>query len=112
MTTHSHPSLLTLLIPWNVTTGFSVQGAFHERNLFSRTRSQFLLSRRICSGIFLAEREVFLAIARMLWAFKMEEIPGEPIDLKEYDGLSGRSPVPFRIKMIPRDDMVREVLNI
>jgi hypothetical protein len=48
----------------------------------------------------------------MLWAFKMEQVPGEPIDLKEYDGLSGRSPVPFRIKMIPRDSKVAEVLEI
>jgi hypothetical protein len=42
----------------------------------------------------------------------MEEIPGEPIDLKEYDGLSGRSPVPFRIKMIPRHDKVAQVLGL
>jgi len=50
-------------------------------------------------------------ISRLLWAFNMEEIPGEPIDLKEYDGLSGRSPVPFRIKMIPRHEKVVEVLE-
>jgi len=42
----------------------------------------------------------------------MEEIPGEPIDLKEYDGLSGRSPVPFRIKMVPRHDKVQRALEI
>jgi len=58
-----------------------------------------------------AEREVWLGIARMLWAFKMEQV-GEPIDLKEYDGLSGRSPVPFWIKMVPRDHKVAEVLGI
>jgi hypothetical protein len=62
--------------------------------------------------MWVAEREVFLAIARMLWAFKMEEIPGEKIDLKEYDGLSGRSPVPFRIKMLPRHDNVEKVLGL
>ncbi len=62
--------------------------------------------------MWVAEREVFLAISRMLWAFRMEEIPGEPIDLKEYDGLSGRSPVPFRIKMVPRHEKVPEVLDL
>jgi hypothetical protein len=36
----------------------------------------------------------------------------EPIDLKKYDGLSGRSPVPFRIQMIPRDHHVVEVLEM
>ena len=62
--------------------------------------------------MWVAEREVFLAIARMLWAFKMDEIPGEPVDLKEYDGLSGRSPVPFRIKITPRHDQVETVLGL
>ena len=69
-------------------------------------------SRRICPGIPLAEQEIFLAVAHLLWAFKMEQLPEEPIDLKEYDGLSGRSPVPFRIKMIPRDERVAEILNL
>jgi hypothetical protein len=68
--------------------------------------------RRICPGIGVAEQEVWLGISRMLWAFKMEQVPGEPIDLKEYDGLSGRSPVPFRIKMIPRDDNVADILDM
>ena len=62
--------------------------------------------------MWVAEREVFLAIARMLWAFKMDEIPGEPVDLKEYDGLSGRSPVSFRIKITPRHDQVETVLGL
>ena len=69
-------------------------------------------SRRICPGMDIAEREVWLVISRMLWAFKMEQVPGEPIDLREYDGLSGRSPLPFRIKMIPRHDQVAEVLEL
>ncbi|KAF4604487.1 hypothetical protein EYR40_003261 [Pleurotus pulmonarius] len=81
-------------------------------NAYERDHWMFGVGRRICPGMWVAEREVWLAISRMLWAFKMEEIPGEPIDLKEYDGLSGRSPVPFRIKMIPRDDKVKEVLGL
>ena len=68
-------------------------------------------SRRICPGMIVAEREIWLTVARMLWAFNMYEIPGEPIDLKEYDGLSGRSPVPFRVKLILRDNQVAEVLK-
>ena len=42
----------------------------------------------------------------------MEQLPDEPIDLTEYDGLSGRSPVPFRIKMTPRHEHVAEVLGL
>ncbi|KAF8958865.1 cytochrome P450 [Flammula alnicola] len=81
-------------------------------NPMERDHWMFGVGRRICPGMWVAEREVFLVISRMLWSFKMEEIPGEPIDLKEYDGLSGRSPVPFRIRMVPRHDNVEKVLGI
>ncbi|KAE9386355.1 cytochrome P450 [Gymnopus androsaceus JB14] len=80
-------------------------------NPFERDHWMFGVGRRICPGMWVAEREIFLVISRLLWTFKMEEIPGEPIDLKEYDGLSGRSPVPFRIKMTPRHEKVVEVLE-
>lgn len=30
----------------------------------------------------------------------MESVPGNPINPKEYDGLSGKSSVPFHIKLI------------
>lgn len=59
----------------------------------------------------LAEREIWLSVSRILWAFEMTEMPGEPIDLKEYDGLSGRSPVPFRIRLTPRHDNVEKMLK-
>ncbi|KAF7783859.1 hypothetical protein Agabi119p4_24 [Agaricus bisporus var. burnettii] len=80
-------------------------------NPMERDHWIFGAGRRICPGMWLAEREIFLAISRMLWAFKMESIPGQNIDLKEYDGLSGRSPVPFTIKMIPRHEKVVESFN-
>ncbi|EKM84422.1 hypothetical protein AGABI1DRAFT_104303, partial [Agaricus bisporus var. burnettii JB137-S8] len=80
-------------------------------NPMERDHWIFGAGRRICPGMWLAEREIFLAISRMLWAFKMESIPGQAIDLKEYDGLSGRSPVPFTIKMIPRHEKVVDSFN-
>ncbi|KAF5380073.1 hypothetical protein D9615_006264 [Tricholomella constricta] len=52
---------------------------------YQRDHWMFGVGRRICPGIIVADREVYLAISRMLWAFNMEEIPSEPIDLKEYD---------------------------
>ncbi|KAH7010931.1 cytochrome P450 [Macrophomina phaseolina] len=75
-----------------------------------RDHWMFGAGRRICPGMIVAEREIWLTVSRMLWAFNMSEIPGEPIDLKEYDGLSGRSPVPFRIKLTPRDENVAKIL--
>ncbi|KAF9517507.1 hypothetical protein BS47DRAFT_1359550 [Hydnum rufescens UP504] len=62
----------------------------HLANVMGRDHWTFGAGRRICPAIAVAERILWLAISRMLWAFKMEEVPGEPIDLKEYDGLSGR----------------------
>lgn len=68
-------------------------------------------SRRICPGMIVAEREIWLSISRMLWAFTMTDIPGKPIDLNEYDGLSGRSPVPFEVLFTPRHNNVKKILD-
>lgn len=67
--------------------------------------------RRICPGMWVAEREIWLSVSRLIWAFNLRSVPGHPIDLKEYDGLSGRSPVPFHIKLIPRYENVQNVLR-
>ncbi|KAJ7607948.1 cytochrome P450 [Roridomyces roridus] len=79
---------------------------------YERDHWMFGAGRRICPGMIVAEREIWLTISRMLWAFTMEALPNEPIDLKEYDGLSGRSPVPFRVNLIPRDNKVAQVLAL
>ncbi|KAJ7218927.1 cytochrome P450 [Mycena rebaudengoi] len=79
---------------------------------YQRDHWMFGAGRRICPGMIVAEREIWLTISRMLWAFRMESLPDEPIDLKEYDGLSGRSPVPFRINLIPRHANVTQVLGM
>ena len=71
----------------------------------------FGAGRRICPGMLVAEREIWLVISRLLWAFNMEEIEGCPIDLNEYDGKSGRSPVPFVVRMKPRFEGVGAVLE-
>lgn len=71
----------------------------------------FGAGRRICPGMWVAEREIWLAISRLIWAFDLEAVPAHPIDLKEYDGLSGRSPVPFQIRLKPRHENVGRVLS-
>lgn len=70
----------------------------------------FGAGRRICPGMWVAEREIWLTVSRMLWAFDMGAAPGCPIDLNEYDGLSGRSPVPFQVFLKPRHGGVEGVL--
>ncbi|PIL23591.1 cytochrome P450 [Ganoderma sinense ZZ0214-1] len=84
----------------------------HLPDVMERDHWSFGIGRRICPGVILAEREVFLGLAHMLWAFKIAPIPGVPIDLKEYDGVSGCSPVPFVVRLTPRDASVAEVLGL
>ncbi|ROV90952.1 hypothetical protein VPNG_10082 [Cytospora leucostoma] len=76
-----------------------------------RDNWMFGAGRRICPSMWVAEREIWLTVSRMLWAFNMEAAPGHSVDLKEYDGLSGRSPVPFHIYLKPRHENVAKVLE-
>lgn len=71
----------------------------------------FGAGRRICPGMTIVEREIFLAVVRLLWAFKIEPVPGEPICLDEYQGKSSRTPLPYRIKLIPRNEHVHQLLR-
>ena len=68
-------------------------------------------SRRICPGIHVAERELWLAISRLLWAYDIRSLPDEPISLEEYEGESGRTPLPYRITLTPRHDRVQALLE-
>ncbi|KAI0641661.1 cytochrome P450 [Trametes meyenii] len=72
----------------------------------------FGAGRRLCPGSILADRQIFLGLSHMLWAFRIEPVPEEPIDLKEYDGASGRSPVSFRVRLIPRDANVAQAVGL
>ncbi len=58
-----------------------------------------------------AERELWLAVSRLLWAFGIRSLPDEPISLKEYEGESGRTPLPYRVMLIPRHDSVQALLE-
>ncbi|KAG6865531.1 hypothetical protein C0991_001724 [Blastosporella zonata] len=71
-------------------------------NVMERDHWAFGAGRRICPGLPAAERELWLAFSRLLWAFKFSSLPDEPISLEEYEGLSGRMPMPFRLKLTPR----------
>lgn len=68
-------------------------------------------SRRICPAIPVVERELCLAISRLLWAFEIRPLPDEPISLEGYSGESSRSPNPYRITLMPRHDRVATLLE-
>jgi hypothetical protein len=61
--------------------------------------------------VYVAERELWLAISRLLWSFTVYALPEEPICLDEYDGYSGRTPLPFRVKLVPRHDKVHLIVE-
>jgi cytochrome P450 len=69
-------------------------------------------SRRICPGIHIAERELWLAVSQLLWTYEIRLPPDEPISLGEYDGDSGRMPLPYRVALIPRHDRVQTLLEM
>ncbi|KAI0284698.1 cytochrome P450 [Russula aff. rugulosa BPL654] len=80
-------------------------------NAMDRDHWAFGAGRRICPGIHVAERELWLAISRLLWAFDIRSLPDEPISLEEYDGESGRTPLAYRINITPRHDRVQALLE-
>jgi hypothetical protein len=74
-------------------------------------RNSMRCSRRICPGIHVAERELWLAISRLLWVYDIRSLPGEPISLEGYDGESSRKPQPYCITLTPRHDQVQVLLE-
>lgn len=58
----------------------------------------------------IAERELWMALSRLLWSFRFSEDPRNPISLDEYEGLSGRTPLPYKVKIECRHENVRDIL--
>lgn len=52
-----------------------------------RDHFHYGFGRRLCQGIFVAEASLWIVIARVLWAFEISEVPGEPkLDLGDKIG--------------------------
>lgn len=52
-----------------------------------RDHFHYGFGRRLCQGIFVAEASLWIVIARVLWAFEIGEVPGEPkLDLGDKIG--------------------------
>ncbi|KAF7363031.1 Cytochrome P450 [Mycena venus] len=71
----------------------------------------FGAGRRICPGLVLAERELWLAISGLIWAYTFHQVPEEPIALEKYEAASGRTPLPFMMRLIPRREEARQLLE-
>ncbi|KAI0349583.1 cytochrome P450 [Trametes cingulata] len=64
--------------------------------------------RRICPGIHVAERSVFINTALTLWAFEITEDPAHPIDTMAVKDGSFAHPLPFVARFKPRIANLRE----
>lgn len=83
-----------------------------------RDHYAFGVGRRLCSGIHLAERSAFVAIAKILWAFDIRpglDEKGNVVDIditsetRYKDGLVV-SPAPFPCDIRPRSEKIRETI--
>ena len=77
------------------------------------TRNNFIFGagRRLCQGLHIAERSLFLGVARIIWAFNIERpvdpVTGKQKPLPDIDHLVGSltiQPAPFEVAMAPRSD--------
>jgi cytochrome P450 len=69
--------------------------------------------RRICPGLHLAERNMWRIVAKLLWAFDILEPLGsdgkvEHLDENAYNSCILVSPLPFKVRLVPRSKAVLE----
>ncbi|OSC97213.1 cytochrome P450 [Trametes coccinea BRFM310] len=64
--------------------------------------------RRICPGLHVAERSVFINTALTLWAFEISEDPAHPIDTLAIKDGALAHPYPFVVRFKPRISNLRE----
>ncbi|KAI0633734.1 cytochrome P450 [Trametes polyzona] len=64
--------------------------------------------RRICPGLHVAERSVFINTALTFWAFEISEDPAHPIDTMAIKDGALAHPYPFVVRFKPRIENLRE----
>ncbi|KAK4177156.1 putative cytochrome P450 E-class, group I [Triangularia setosa] len=82
-----------------------------------RDHYSFGVGRRICEGMHVVDRSMFLVIARLMWAFKFEkavdETTGKEITPEQDDLVGGflMQPRPFKLKISPRSAKKAETVR-
>lgn len=85
-------------------------------DIFQRDHFVFGVGRRICPGMNIADRSLFLAISRLLWAFRFDKAvdeDGKEIvpEARSVTQASLVQPLPFPAKIVPRSDMHAELIK-
>lgn len=91
---------------------------FNTTALKDLPHTGFGFGRRICTGRIIARNQLFIQMARMLWAFNVEagvidESTGERHKVDDMDCTEGfvTLPKPFRAVMRPRGQWVRDAIS-
>ena len=87
-----------------------------SKDVSKRDHFTFGAGRRLCQGIHIAERSLFLGIARLVWAFNIDPVidsNGKPImpDTDSYTLGFVVSPVPFKVRLTPRSNERAEIIR-
>jgi hypothetical protein len=76
----------------------------------------FGAGRRVCQGMHIAERSLFLSVARLLWAFNLQkalDVNGNPITPDADDLVGGLTvqPADFEARIIPRTKAKADIIK-
>lgn len=89
-----------------------------SRDANGRDHFDFGAGRRICPGMHLAENSLFITLAKILWAFRIEPGRGPggeslPVDLSDeaYEPGVNTLPKPFKARFVPRNETRARVLR-
>jgi hypothetical protein len=88
------------------------------RDPSQRNNFIFGAGRRLCQGVHIAERSLFLGISRILWGFDIkrpiDSLTGEEGPLPDIDDLVGSltvQPAPFETAITARSDMKAQIIR-
>lgn len=92
------------------------QESSQQRDVSKRDNFLFGVGRRICQGMHIADRSMFLAISRLLWAFRMEvtlDQDGKPITPDPTKLIPGMlvQPEPFPAAITPRSQQHADTIR-
>ncbi|KAF9230392.1 cytochrome P450 [Melanogaster broomeanus] len=75
--------------------------------------STYGFGRRVCPGLHLANRSVYINAALLLWSFRITERPDAPIDVDSFTDTFVSRPPPFEVKFVPRmrEEKLREMME-
>ena len=63
------------------------------------------------SGMYIADRSMFITFTRLLWAFTFKEDPAHPIDIDSFSEGFSSHPLHFKTGIAPRGPWVEEALK-